>query len=137
MYWSLSREGARYFRCHQIWLCPRKRCLQPKLVSWIMRMLLLLRTRDAPTLSSTSKMPRFLVCQQTIQATSFSSPATLAAFSHQSLNSTRHKLCFISSPAILQRWLVPRMVLPSLKRPSLLASLSLSWLCTQCAMLRC
>ena len=96
-----------------------------------------LRTLVAPTLSNISKTPRFLACQPTTQAISFSSPVMLVVFSHPFQSSTRPKLCSTSFLVILQRWLVPKMELPSLKPPSHPASLSRSWPYTQCDMLRC
>lgn len=103
----------------------------PRPVLLIMMTQLSPRTLVAHTPSNTSRTPRSPACHQTTQAISFSSPVMPEVSCHQFRNSTRHRLCSISSPVIPRRWLVQKMVLLSHKLPSRLASHSPSWLCTQ------
>lgn len=106
-------------------------------VSSTTTMRLLLRTLDALTPSSSLRTPRFLASQKNTPATSSSSPATPVVSSPPSQSLTPHKPCSTSSPVTPPRWPVPKMVSPSHKPPSPLASPNPSWLCTQCATLRC
>lgn len=90
-----------------------------------------------PIQSSTSTTPLSHVYQPTTLATSSFSPVTPAVCSLQSPNSTLRKPCSISSRDTPRRWLAPKMVSPSHKLPFLPASLSHSWLYTQCDTPRC
>jgi len=92
---------------------------------------LLQKILAAHTPSNTSRTPRSLVCPKTTQLTSSSSLVTPEVSCHLSRNSTQPRLCSISSPVTPRRWLVPKMVSPSHKLPSPLASHNPSWLCTQ------
>jgi hypothetical protein len=106
-------------------------------VSSTTMMRLLRRTLDALTPSSSLRTPRFLASQTNTPATSSSSPATPVVSSHPSQNLTPHKPCSTSSLVTPPRWPVPKMVSPSHKLPSPLASPNPSWLCTRCDTLRC
>ena len=103
--------------------------LTPVLSTMTMR--LLQKTPGVPIPSSTFRTPRFPVCQQTTPATSSSSLVMPAVSCHPFPNSTPPKLCSTSFLVTPQRWLVPKMVSQSHKLLSHLASLNLSWLCTQ------
>jgi hypothetical protein len=102
-----------------------------------MTMLLLQKTPGVPIPSSTFITPRFPACQQTTPATSSSSLVMLAVSCHPFPSSTPPKLCSTSFLVTLPRWLELRMVSRNHKQPFRLALPSLSWLYTQCVMLRC
>ncbi len=109
--------------------------LRPVLSTMTMR--LLQRTPGVPTPSNTFRTPRFRACQQTTPAISSSSLVMPVVSCHPSPSSTPPRLCSTSFPGTLPRWLELRMVSRNHKQPSRLASPSLSWLYTQCVMLRC
>lgn len=85
------------------------------------------KTPDVLILSNTSPTLRSLVCLRITQATLFFSPVMLVVSYHLFQSSIRHKLCSTSFLVTLQRWLVQKMVSPSPKLPSHLASLNHSW----------